>query len=123
MNTETQTDLDYKISVMQAYKDGKKIQCRGGDGWITIDKPSWNWNMHEYRIAPGKNKVPMTAEDFPPVFWVRETKNESWWLVTRIYDSGLWAHDSYNITFENLMKRGWVYSTDRKEAKPCYKYE
>ena len=35
------------IEVMQAYVDGEAVEANE----ITIDKPSWDWSYHPYRIA------------------------------------------------------------------------
>ena len=47
-----------KMAVMQAYEDGKEIQCRlaGDDWWCWVDSehgvPRWGWGQSEYRIKP-----------------------------------------------------------------------
>lgn len=48
------------IAVMQAYEEGKKIQCRDswkeGLCWHDICEPSWNWYNYDYRIKPEEEK-------------------------------------------------------------------
>ena len=42
-----------KITVMEAYKQGKKIECFSNDGWddwIIKSEPSWDWLHNDYRI-------------------------------------------------------------------------
>lgn len=45
-----------KILVMQAYVDGKIIQCARAEAdsskwWVPVS-PSWNWTVYKYRIKP-----------------------------------------------------------------------
>ena len=45
------------IEVMQAFENGKKIEFRHrgkvpGDDWLPSKNPQWDWDYHEYRIAP-----------------------------------------------------------------------
>lgn len=45
------------IEVMQAFVDGKTIQCRSPANRImewggVYPEPAWNWSMSEYRIKP-----------------------------------------------------------------------
>ena len=41
---------------MEAYANGKKIQCNdnhlGNGEWVTTDNPSFNWDKYAYRIKP-----------------------------------------------------------------------
>jgi hypothetical protein len=54
--TESETKrLQYQISVMQGFLDGKELHIRHGGGedcWFTCWRPDWNWLEHEYRIKP-----------------------------------------------------------------------
>lgn len=50
------------IAVMQAYVDGKQIQCkhRGGAIWWPMactNNPLWDFAVYEYSIAPIKKKI------------------------------------------------------------------
>lgn len=47
-------DIDYKIGVMQAFKEGKVIECRNKSGsiWNSIPDPAWNWSICDYRVKP-----------------------------------------------------------------------
>jgi len=53
--------------VMVAYAKGKKIQmlCSGGVWDTLVGTPSWNWNMHEYRVKPEPKVRPWTKEEVP----------------------------------------------------------
>lgn len=55
-------NIDEMIKVMQAYKDGKKIEFKGGfidsayDNWAWAPEPCWDWGKYTYRIAPTVKK-------------------------------------------------------------------
>lgn len=54
---------------MQAYVDGKKIQCKylseEKDCWRDCEVPLWHWYMKDYRIKPEEEKpVRMTNRQF-----------------------------------------------------------
>ena len=64
---------DEIIAVVQAHKEGKKIQNRYAmqpgeanryNEWIAIDNPSWNFFNYDYRVAPEPRK--------PREFWLVE---------------------------------------------------
>lgn len=42
------------IAVMQAFADGKKLECRfvDGDKWVPASSPIWAWDRYEYRVKP-----------------------------------------------------------------------
>ena len=42
------------IEVMQAFVDGKEIECKysGGDRWAGAPVPSWAWDAFDYRVKP-----------------------------------------------------------------------
>jgi len=54
MDTKIDTStIEGKIAVMQAFKEGKKIENRHralSDTWTGCCAPSWNWHSYDYRI-------------------------------------------------------------------------
>lgn len=51
--------VDEMISVMDAFRDGKKIQCKWigiENEWNDINEPFWDWYHYEYRIKPEEVK-------------------------------------------------------------------
>lgn len=55
------------IAVMQAYKDGKSIECadKGGTNWKKLPNPVWNWDRFDYRVKPESNIRPYeNAQEF-----------------------------------------------------------
>lgn len=67
---ENVRDIDYMISVMQAYRDGKEIEVVliGRDDWRPSHTPSWDWECCDYRVKPEPSRkeiVPYeSAEEF-----------------------------------------------------------
>ena len=56
--------IESMIKVLQAYKDGKKIEYRivGNTQWSATDDPQWQFSNCEYRLAPEpKKKVKLEA--------------------------------------------------------------
>ena len=99
--------IDEQIEVMQAFKDGRKIECRPSNteyNWLPAYKPIWNWEAVEYRIKkeskyrPYKNTEEM-LNDFckrfgvirtnieEPFIWVKSKDVEMKFLINAIsYD-------------------------------------
>lgn len=55
--TQNEKDrLQYIIDVMQAYKEGKEIECMRidiiGDDWTDALVPIWDWGICNYRVKP-----------------------------------------------------------------------
>lgn len=52
-----------KIEIMQAFEDGKKIECRSSGlewkEWILLQEPTWNWAECDYRVKeePPKQRM------------------------------------------------------------------
>lgn len=47
-------EVERKISIMQAYANGKNIEtCRRVHGleWNKVNSPAWDWHIWDYRIA------------------------------------------------------------------------
>ena len=63
-------DIDYMLSVMQAYKEGKTIEHKVRYPcavWYIDYSPVWNWDYMDYRVKEEENK---------PLYRPYETKNE-----------------------------------------------
>lgn len=76
-----QNDLARKISVMQAFERGEKVERYVGfDTWEEIPKPTWNWHDCDYRITPkAKRKVKLQQ-------WLCGDATREYWIT--IYLSG-----------------------------------
>ena len=77
------TDVDHMIAVLQAFKEGKTIQCRyrsnGADDWVDVRGiAQWNWPTFDYRIKPAeprrfwRNWYPALGKWSPACFDSRE---------------------------------------------------
>ena len=63
----TVQEIREAAKVMEAYANGKKIQCndnRLGNGeWVTTDNPSFNWDKYAYRIKPNPKYRPFKSQE------------------------------------------------------------
>ena len=61
------------IRIMQAYVDGKEVECwhHGLEGWDTTKNPSWNWVNCTFRRKPTATLRPWTADEVPLGAWMR----------------------------------------------------
>ena len=93
----TVQEIREAAKVMEAYANGKKIQCNdnhlGNGEWVTTDNPSFNWDKYAYRIKPEskyrhfKNQEECWNEmlKHQPFGWVRSKKCKALlWNVTSI---------------------------------------
>lgn len=54
-------DIDYMLSVMQAYKEGKTIENKAkytSHAWSVDHNPVWNWDYIDYRVKAEENEPP-----------------------------------------------------------------
>ena len=100
-------DIDYQISVMQAYKEGKKIEGKmkheSDTAWGIICSPPWDWYKNDYRIKEEPKYVPYEnteelIEDFckrsgakrspmgEPFIWLKEKNSTTKRLVIAHFD-------------------------------------
>lgn len=65
-------ELDEMIEVLQAFKDGKKIEVEltpvDGGVWTVANNPNWNFSNNKYRIKPQPTREEITAK------WIDENK-------------------------------------------------
>ena len=74
------------IRVMQAFVDGKEVECwhRRLEGWDTTNNPSWNWMDCTFRIKPTAKLRPWTADEVPLGAWGRNPQYpKTRWLIDR----------------------------------------
>jgi len=109
--------------ILTAYGDGKTVQrATLKNGWEDIEAIHYisPEEMRLLRIKPESKRIPLTAEDIPPVCWIRYTGNIYRWLVTKIEPDKVWFSYDEAFTYTNMMLSA-EYSTDLKTWKPCYK--
>ena len=93
----TREEIKEAAKVMEAYANGKKIQCNdnhlGNGEWVTTDNPSFNWDKYTYRIKPEPKYRPFKTQEecwiemlkHQPFGWVRSKKCKALlWNVTSI---------------------------------------
>lgn len=84
--------IDQMIEVMQAYKNGAKIESRHKEcevDWFTAPHPQWDWFAFEYRVK----KEPVRLRLY------RYNKNDPWSAVNEKYDV---SPDAEVITVEQI---------------------
>ena len=63
----TRDEAKEAAKVMEAYANGKKIQCNdnhlGNGEWVTTDNPSFNWDKYAYRIKPQPKYRPFKSQE------------------------------------------------------------
>ena len=63
----TKEEIKEAAKVMEAYANGKKIQCNDNHlcngEWVTTDNPSFNWDKYAYRIKPEPKYRPFKSQE------------------------------------------------------------
>lgn len=107
------------IRVMQAYVDGKEVECKYWYGWVRIDQPNWNWDDLDYRIKPTKTLRPWTKDEVPLGAWLRSKENGWRALIFEVRRDGQMEINNSSITPYSAL-RYCEHSTDGgKTWKPC----
>jgi len=107
------------IRVMQAYVDGKDVECKYMDGWERIDPAHWNWNKFDYRIKPTPVLRPWTADEVPLGAWLRSKEGGWKALIFEVRRDGQMEINNSSITPYSAL-RYCEHSIDGgKTWKPC----
>ena len=115
---------DQLIKLCEAKKAGKVIQFKNcGDlNWIVSDFPHCFDPMRgQYRIKPEPKRVPLSFNDIPPVCWIKKSVDVFRLVVETTVFGVRMGTLGGELTFVDMAKQGWQYSTDRKNWKPCWK--
>lgn len=67
--------IDEMCAVMQAFKEGKRVECRmfNYDEWEEADEIEWDWALFDYRIKPESEYVPYgSVSEVNRNKWVRK---------------------------------------------------
>lgn len=86
--------IESMIEVLQAYKDGKKIEIKDSTKaeWRTCLSPLFNFSSCEYRIAPEqKKKVKLEA-------WLSPTGQLMWYDMSKVHT---WSSDFIRVPSED----------------------
>ena len=100
-----------QINIMQAYVDGKQIQCKIDEsiGWVSIPKPNWSKD-YEYRIKPESKYRPFKdAEEclkemskHTPFGWLKEIKRDIWTQISYVHNEGIETVNSGSASYKSL---------------------
>ena len=92
-------EIKEAAKVMEAYANGKKIQCNdnhlGNGEWVTTDNPSFNWDKYAYRIKPESRYRPFKSQEecwnemlkHQPFGWIKSIKKQEKVHIGRIFDT------------------------------------
>ncbi len=63
---EMERTIDEKLEIMRAFLEGKALQFKNkkkedDDSWENTKRPTWSWDLFDYRIKPDEPKRPMTC--------------------------------------------------------------
>lgn len=89
------------ISVLQAYKEGKKIECRFDDDYEIDKHPIWDFSTYEYRIKSEPKYRPFeSAEEVMESIkehgdWVKHDND-----IERVFS---FNHKTVNLTYSNVL--------------------
>lgn len=119
----TREETKKAIEVMQAYVDGKKIECRWKaeeeDEWRGSEYPLWLWDTRDYRIKPQPMKVTEEEKKFMEQIWL---KNKQTGHVYAVLDKKHINDDFIdNHYFLDPDKQEWIeIESDSKERLRCH---
>ena len=89
-------ELKEAAKVMEAYANGKKIQCnyncQDNEGWVDTDNPSFNWDKYAYRIKPEPKYRPFKTQEecwnemlkHQPFGWIRNNDTQRLYNIRSI---------------------------------------
>ena len=95
----TREELKEAAKVMEAYANGKKIQCnyncQDNEGWVDTDNPSFNWDKYVYRIKPEPKYRPFKSQEecwnemlkHQPFGWLKSIGKQEKVHIGRVFDA------------------------------------
>ena len=113
----TVQEIREAAKIMEAYANGKKIQCNdnhlGNGEWVTTDNPSFNWDKYAYRIKPEPKYRPFESQEecwnemlkHQPFGWAKSKKSERHFSIGSV----LWDNDFNDVfvtfAFDGMLGR------------------
>ena len=94
----TREEIKEAAKVMEAYANGKKIQCnyncQDNEGWVDTDNPSFNWDKYVYRIKPEPKYRPFKSQEecwdemlkHQPFGWLKSIKKQEKVHIGRVFE-------------------------------------
>ena len=107
----TTEEIREAAKVMEAYANGKKIQCNdnhlGNGEWVTTDNPSFNWDKFTYRVKPEPKYRPFKTQEecwqemhqHPDFGWIRNVTGE-YKQIVRVFNYCM-TELCFNIVYSN----------------------
>ena len=107
----TKEEIKEAAKVMEAYANGKKIQCNdnhlGNGEWVTTDNPSFNWDKYAYRIKPQPKYRPFKSQEecwnemhkHPDFGWIKGKVTGEYKQVIRVF--GCKTELIFNISYNS----------------------
>ena len=102
-------ELKEAAKVMEAYANGKKIQCnynrQDNEGWVDTNNPSFNWDKYAYRIKPEPKYRPFKTQEecwnemlkHQPFGWIRNNDTQ------RLYNIRSIDCNNYGVVIDNFI--------------------
>lgn len=131
---KTTEEMIEMIEVIEAFKEGKKIERRRINDYEWVDDPTplWDWALYDYRKKPEKEFRPykdteemlddfcerfhVTRTDYAePSIWIKSKNSGVKYLIEVIGDFGVWTV-KISIGMTDLFKK-YTY----KDGSPCGK--
>lgn len=115
-NKMTQEETKELLPIMQAYTEGKTIECsHDGKSWSKIDFPSWIPNMH-YRIKPEPKYRPFNNQrecwneilKHQPFGWIK-APNGDLSCIDKIFDKGV-TYDHSSRQFSDYIADNYTFA-------------
>ena len=121
----TREEVKHLSDVLKAYSEGKDIQVKKPNGWVTIvelkDDATMLLNPEDYRIKPEPKYIPYAnAKEFlkaqkehgPHILYDKFGYN----IITQIEQDSIWINPNQlhqKISFSNLINYKW------QDGTPC----
>ena len=107
----TKKEVIEAAKVMEAYANGKKIQCNdnllGIEEWVNTDNPSFNWDKYVYRIKPEPKYRPFKNQEecwkemqkHQPFGWTKLIGETVYSLIVDVDDEIIYSDAFKECTF------------------------
>lgn len=97
------------LPILQAFADGKEIECREEDEWYRVLEICNEMNPQDYRIKPEPKYRPFKDEEecwqemlkHQPFGWVKEKERNVRTIINYIHDDGV-MFSCGSVLFERL---------------------
>ncbi len=116
----TREEARKAAEVMLAYADGKEIEVKMGDKWVSSYKVSFNWFDFEYRVKPEPKYRPFEDADecwqemlkHQPFGWIQDKNNSDFKMcILSVDNDGVLVGDFGDCTTFMLYESLFKYNT------------